>query len=159
MRAAAALLVGAVLLVGCTQNDPEQDAREAIERATGSAPTTRAPGGSTTTTAAPASDFEVDTTSGELPEGWPENFPLPEGDDVEIVDSAKAGDVLTVTLHVPSMEPAELTAFYRQQLDAAGFAILDESAGLTFDAGAYNGNVLIAPGQGITTATLTVVPV
>jgi len=159
---AAGLLAVGLLLAGCGDPGPsaEEQAREALERATGTGTsqttTTLAP--PTSTTGVPGAEFDVDTTSGELPEGWPENFPVPE--DAPVMFSAVDEGVLSTTVRVDEKTAREVLDFYRDAIDDAGFDVIeDANGGITFDAGEYNGNVFVSRSQGLTTATLTVVPV
>jgi hypothetical protein len=109
----------------------------------------------------------VRSEPGEIPPDFPEDFPLPEGADVELGSVGEAeGEVrLAVDLSIEEGDPAEVLAFYRDAVADAGFAVLlDEEDGqgsrlvgqLVFETDEYVGSVLISgDGEGGVLVSLT----
>jgi hypothetical protein len=153
------LLPLAALLAGCGGDDGDAASTPSTET------TTLDPGvtfendvtvptgtGPTTTTAAPA---DVVSRPGEVPNQFPESFPVPDGAEVEIGSVGQAeGEIrMAVDYTIANEDPAAVMDFYRQAVDDAGFSVLlddDDGTGrnfvgtLVFETDTYIGNVLVS---------------
>jgi hypothetical protein len=121
-------------------------------------------------TVPPTTVGDVTSTPGEIPEGFPEDFPIPEGAEVEIGSTghAEGEQRLAVDLTLADTRPARVLDFYREAVDEAGWAVLlDDQDGrgqdfvgqLVFETDTFVGNVLVAAdrrGDTILTLTATV---
>jgi hypothetical protein len=171
MRTSPALVLAAALLLGACSDD----GGSADEAATSTSsldpgvtfeddvtvPTTAAPG-ATTTTAAPG---EVETTPREVPEAFPEDFPVPEDATIEVgsVGSAEGEQRVAVDYSIARADPSEVFAFYEDAVGQAGWNVLlrdTDSQGqqfigqLVFETDTFVGNVLVS-GDGARGVLLT----
>jgi hypothetical protein len=124
-----------------------------------------------TTTGPPASPGsgpgpgEVVSEPGEVPDGFPADFPVPEGAEVEVGTSGRAqGELRFAVDYRVDDDPAAVHRFYRAAVDEEGWAVLiddDDGTGddyvgqLVFESDTFVGSVLIAGTDGDTLLTLT----
>jgi hypothetical protein len=170
-RRAASALVVAMALVACGGDDGGQAAPSStglpppdtgvrlpdIGPGSGSAP------GGPEAGAPPSVDLAVD----ELPAGWPDDFPIPEGAVIDLGSSTRIDGtrVLAGQLVVGDTSPAAIVEGYLEALDGDGYTLLrDRTTGtggsaqgtLTFETKDYVGDVLAVTGDAATVAlTLT----
>lgn len=171
-RAVFAVAVAATLLAGCRGDDGGGDqATPASETTTldpgvtfdqdVAVPSAVPPGGTTTATTEP----RVQTEVGEVPDRFPDTFPVPEGAEVEIgsVGQAEGELRLAVDYAIADESPSAVHAFYRDAIDEAGFTVLldsDDGQGadyigqMVFETDTFIGNVLVS-GDGATGVLLT----
>lgn len=169
----AAVGTALVVLVGCGGDDgggPE---------GTGTAPTTTAPldPGVTFPEDAPTTSErppgpgpgpgpgEVVSEPGAVPDGFPVDFPVPEGAEVEVGTSGRAqGELRFAVDYRVDDDPEAVHRFYRAAVDDEGWAVLiddDDGSGdgyvgqLVFESDTFVGSVLIAGIDGETLLTLT----
>lgn len=158
MRASAALLAAALLLAGCSGDDAPEAATSTSTLDPGvtfeddvTVPTTATPGATTTTTR-PA---DVQTQPRQVPEEFPDDFPVPEDVTVEVGAVGRADGELRVSVDhsIARADPAEVFAFYQDAVEQAGWSVLlDDTEGqgrqfigqLVFETDAYVGNVLVS---------------
>lgn len=169
-RAAAGVLLAAVLLAGCgddgggsatpasatTTLDPGVTFDQDV-----TVPSTVPEGATTTVTTEPPVQTEV----GEVPPRFPEEFPVPERAEVEVGSVGRVeGELrLAVDYTIADESPAAVHEFYRNAVDDAGFAVLldsDNGRGanyigqLVFETDTFIGNVLVS-GDGADGVLLT----
>jgi hypothetical protein len=157
-----ALLVGAIIVAavtGCSDDGGETtsptstsslDPGVTFENDV-TVPTTAVPG-ATTTTAAPG---EVQTTPREVPDEFPQGFPVPDGAEVEVgsTGTAEGERRVAVDYAIEQADPAEVFAFYEAAADEGGWnVLLNDTDGqgqqfvgqLVFETDTYVGNVLVS---------------
>jgi hypothetical protein len=164
-RLAAGAVAGALLVAGCAAGeDPDTRAAEALERATGTAP----PGAdgvhaSTTTTAPPSTAVLIDTTSGDLPDGWPEELAVPE--DAQILNATVGEGYMSAEARVEGAELGEVLQAYRATLDDDGWEVLEDTTDdadsplgrtLTIARSDLVASALFSEAAGATTVLLTI---
>jgi hypothetical protein len=159
--AVAGLVLAALLLGACSDDGGDSSAGSTTSTASLdpgvtfeddiTVPTTAVPG-ATTTTAAPG---EVESTPRQVPRRFPDDFPVPEGAEVEIGSVGHAdGELrLAVDYSIARTDPADTFAFYEDAVDEAGWnVLLDDTDGegqdfigqLVFETDTYIGNVLVS---------------
>ncbi len=121
-------------------------------------------------TVPPPTAGDVTSTPGEIPDGFPEDFPVPDGADVEIGSSghAEGEQRLAVDMTLEDTRAPAVLDFYRDAVDEAGWSVLlDDEDGrgtdfvgqLVFETDTFVGNVLVASdrqGRALLTLTATV---
>jgi hypothetical protein len=139
------LTLAALTLSGC-----QQMAKDALQNATGvsvdqSGVTVPTPSGGQAT---------IGSSKGQVPEGFPAEFPIPEGSTVTRGSkvSVGSGTLYQVSLDVPS-EPLALLETYSVKLKAAGYDIVSQNK---VDAGSMKGGVITARKGTAGEATVTV---
>lgn len=124
-------------------------------------PSSVPPGATTTATTQPP----VQTDVGEVPDRFPDTFPVPEGAEVEVgsVGQVQGELRLAVDYAIADQTPAAVHDFYRDAVDDAGFTVLldsDDGQGadyigqMVFETDTYIGNVLVS-GDGADGVLLT----
>ena len=172
-RLAAALLGLGLLLGACgSTEDPLSDGPGQPDPSVGageSTSSTVAAETSTSTTSGDdegAPDIEVGT---DLPEGWPDDLPIPADAVLEFSQRTEEEDgtvVLTADFSVDDGGANVYTAFL-DDLEEAGATILQRSSGSTdrgyvgsisFETDDYNGNISVDAAAGTTILTVSVLP-
>jgi hypothetical protein len=168
-RGLAAGLLGLSLLLGAcgSTEDPVSDGPGQPDPSIGTPSSTTA--AETTTTAGDdedAPDIEVGT---ELPDGWPDDLPIPGDAVLEFSQRTEEDDgtlVLTADFSVDDGGANVYTAFL-DDLSDAGATILQRSSGTTdrgyvgsisFETDDYTGNVSVDAAGGTTVLTVSVLP-
>jgi hypothetical protein len=169
-RVSGLLLAGALLLGACSDDDGSGATTSTSSLDPGvtfeediTVPTD--PSGRPTATTVPIDPGEVETLPREVPEQFPQNFPVPEGAVVEVGSVGHAEGELRVAVDysLAGATPAEILDFYRQEIGERGWAVLlDESDGrgrqligqIVFETDTYIGNVLVS-GDGANGVLLT----
>jgi hypothetical protein len=176
-RGAAALLAVPLVLAACGGGeDPSfgatDDSTPTVETSAGV--TTTLAGGATSTTAPTTTtlpvpedgDVEVSST---LPEGWPDDLPVPDDAVLELGQRTEQDDdrvLLTADFTVPDEGANVYTAFLRALEADSATTILQRSSGDTeagfvgsasFERPEYSGNFAVDTATGETTLTVSVV--
>jgi hypothetical protein len=166
---APALAVVAIALAGCGDGSLQDEVGEGVSETgptfedTITIPTT--PEGEidpASTTTVGVEDVEV--TPDEFPDGWPEEFPVPEDARVEqgAVTLAPGEERLVADLTIPEGMAQQVLEFYQDELRPPDFEILSDEGGeqgvvqVTFRTDDYLGNVLATDEDDGVTLTLQV---
>lgn len=174
-RLAVALLGLGLLLGACgSTEDPLSDGPGQPDPSVGAGQSTSTTAAAETTTSTStadgddgdAPDIEVST---ELPEGWPDDLPIPGDAVLEFSQRTEEDDgtvVLTADFSVDDGGANVYTAFL-DDLEDAGATILQRSSGSTdrgyvgsisFETDDYNGNISVDAAGGTTILTVSVLP-
>lgn len=79
------------------------------------------------------------TAGGGLPEGFPADFPLPDGAEA-IAGASGAGRDITATFQVGGQSAADVQAFYTDALPAAGYTVASSTGGTDGSVFSIEGN-------------------